>query len=48
MNIVKLVVKETALIPYRVLQGLQAAMDEIVDPKRGGGKGDKKAGRENS
>lgn len=48
MNIVKRVVKETALIPYRVLQGLQAAMDEVVDPKEGDGKGKKKARKETS
>ena len=34
MNIIKRIVKETALVPYRVLQGLQAAMDEVVDPKK--------------
>lgn len=35
MNIIKRIVKETVLIPYRALQGLQAAMDEVADPKKG-------------
>ena len=30
----KKIVKETALIPYRVLQGLAAAMDEITEGKK--------------
>ena len=34
MNIIKRIVKETVLVPYRVLQGLGAAMDEVVDPKK--------------
>jgi len=34
MNILKRIVKETVLIPYRVLQGLGAAMDEVHDPKK--------------
>jgi len=34
MNIIKRIVKETVLIPYRVVQGLGAAMDEVVDPKK--------------
>ena len=40
MSIIKRIVKETVLIPYRVLQGVQAAMDEVVDPKRKGKHGD--------
>ena len=31
MNIIKRIVKETVLVPYRVLQGLGAALDEIAD-----------------
>ena len=34
MNIIKKIVKETVLAPYRVLQGLGAAMDEVIDPKK--------------
>jgi len=35
MNIIKRIVKEAVLIPYRVVQGLQAAIDEVADPKKG-------------
>ena len=31
VNIIKRIVKETVLVPYRVLQGLGAALDEIAD-----------------
>jgi len=34
MNIIKRIVKETVLVPYRVLQGLQAAADEISKEKK--------------
>jgi hypothetical protein len=34
MNIIKRIVKETVLAPYRVLQGLGAAMDEVTDSKK--------------
>jgi len=36
MNIIKKIVKETVLLPYRVVQGLGAAMDEVteVDTKK--------------
>lgn len=30
MNILQRIVRETVLVPYRVLQGLQAAMDEVT------------------
>lgn len=30
VSIIKRIVKETALIPYRVLQGLGAALDEVT------------------
>jgi len=33
MNIIKRIVKETVLIPYRVLQGLEAAASEVVGEK---------------
>ena len=33
MNIIKKIVKETVLVPYRVVQGLVAAMDEVIDPE---------------
>jgi hypothetical protein len=36
MNLLKRIVKETVLIPYRILQGLGAAMDEVVEPKKRG------------
>jgi hypothetical protein len=35
MNIIKRIVKETVLVPYRVLQGLGAVMDEVADSKKG-------------
>lgn len=31
MNIIAKVVKETILIPYRVVQGMVAAGDEVID-----------------
>ena len=31
MNIIKKIVKETVLLPYRVVQGLGAAMDEVTE-----------------
>jgi len=33
MNIIKRIVKETILVPYRVLQGLEAAADEVLRDK---------------
>lgn len=32
MNIIAKVVKETVLIPYRVAQGVFAAVDEVANP----------------
>ena len=34
MNIIKKIVKETVLVPYRVFEGVVAAMDEVIDPKK--------------
>lgn len=34
MNIVKRIVKAALLLPYRVVQGIEAAVDEIVDPPK--------------
>jgi len=35
MNIIKRIVKETVLVPYHVLQGIGAAVDEVVkEPKK--------------
>jgi len=33
VNIIKRIVKETILVPYRVLQGLEAAASEVIDEK---------------
>lgn len=38
MNIIKRIVKETVLVPYRILEGLGAAMDEVIGSKKGEGK----------
>ena len=35
MNILKKIVKETVLIPYRVFEGVVAAYDEVLTPKKG-------------
>jgi len=34
MNIVKRIVKEAILLPYRVLQGIDAAVGEVVDSEK--------------
>ena len=35
MNIIKKIVKETVLAPYRVMEGALAALDEVVNgPKK--------------
>lgn len=33
-GIIKNVVKETVLIPVNVVRGVEAAIDEVVDPKK--------------
>jgi len=33
MNIIKRIVKEIVLVPYRALQGVDAAANEVFNPK---------------
>ena len=35
MNILKKIVKEAILVPYRVFEGVIAAYDEVLTPKEG-------------
>ena len=35
VNIFKKIVKETVLVPYRVFEGVVAAYDEVLTPKKG-------------
>jgi len=38
MNIIKRAVKEALLVPFRVLQGIDAAVAEVTEGKDEGGK----------